>query len=106
MLWAILLLFALFYLLPLYVMLATSLKSVEEIRAGNLLALPQDPSLDAWVKAWSAACVGVDCTGIGRFFLNSVKMAVPAVVISTIIGALNGYVLTKWRSRARTSSSR
>ena len=52
-LWAILLLFALFYLAPLYVMLATSLKSVEEIRAGNLLALPQAPSLDAWVKAWS-----------------------------------------------------
>ena len=95
-LWAILLLFALFYLAPLYVMLATSLKSVEEIRAGNLLALPQDPSLDAWFKAWSAACVGVECTGIGRFFFNSVKMAVPAVAISTIIGALNGYVLTKW----------
>ncbi len=95
-LWAILLLFALFYLAPLYVMLATSLKSVEEIRAGNLLALPQAPSLDAWFKAWSAACVGVECTGIGRFFFNSVKMAVPAVAISTIIGALNGYVLTKW----------
>src|SRR4051812_21496043 len=71
-LWAILLLFALFYLAPLYVMLATSLKSVEEIRAGNLLALPRDPSLAAWAKAWSAACVGVECTGIGRFFLNSV----------------------------------
>lgn len=95
-LWAILLLFALFYLAPLYVMLATSLKSAEEIRAGNLLALPQDPSFDAWFKAWSAACVGIECTGIGRFFFNSVKMAVPAVAISTIIGALNGYVLTKW----------
>ena len=95
-LWAILILFALFYLAPLYVMVATSLKSVEEIRAGNLLALPQDPSLAAWAKAWSAACVGVECTGIGRFFFNSVKMVIPAVLLSTLIGALNGYVLTKW----------
>ena len=76
-LWAILILFALFYLAPLYVMIATSLKSVEEIRAGNLLALPQDPSFAAWAKAWSSACVGVECTGIGRFFWNSVKMVIP-----------------------------
>ena len=95
-LWATLILFALFYLAPLYVMIATSLKSVDEIRAGNLLAFPQDPSFAAWAKAWSAACVGVECTGIGRFFFNSVKMVIPAVLISTLIGALNGYVLTKW----------
>lgn len=95
-LWAILILFALFYLAPLYVMVATSLKGVDEIRAGNLLALPQDPSLAAWAKAWSSACVGVECSGIGRFFWNSVKMVVPAVAISTLVGALNGYVLTKW----------
>ncbi len=98
-LWAILILFALFYLAPLYVMVATSLKSVEEIRVGNLLALPRDPSFAAWSKAWSSACVGVECTGIGRFFWNSVKMVVPAVLISTLIGALNGYVLTKWAFR-------
>jgi glucose/mannose transport system permease protein len=95
-LWVILILFALFYLAPLYVMVATSLKSVEEIRTGNLLALPVAPTFDAWVKAWSSACVGVECTGIGRFFFNSVKMVIPAVLISTLIGALNGYVLTKW----------
>jgi glucose/mannose transport system permease protein len=95
-LWAILILFALFYLAPLYVMIATSLKSLDEIRQGNLLALPHAPSFAAWAKAWSSACVGVECTGIGKFFWNSVKMVVPAVLISTMIGALNGYVLTKW----------
>ena len=98
-LWVILIGFALFYLAPLYVMIATSLKSAEEIRAGNLLALPVAPSFDAWAKAWSSACVGVECTGIGRFFFNSVKMVIPAVLISTLIGALNGYVLTKWTFR-------
>ena len=95
-LYAFLLLFALFYLAPLYVMLVTSLKGVDEIRQGNMMALPQAPSLAAWAKAWSSACVGVECTGIGRFFFNSVKMVIPAVLLSTVIGALNGYVLTKW----------
>jgi glucose/mannose transport system permease protein len=98
-LYLVLAFFVLFYLSPLYVMIATSLKSVEEIRAGNLLALPQDPSFAAWAKAWSSACVGVDCNGIGRFFLNSVRMVIPAVAISTLIGALNGYALTKWKFR-------
>ena len=96
-LYVVLLLFALFYLGPLYVMIVTSLKSVDEIRQGNMMALPQAPSFAAWAKAWSSACVGVECTGIGRFFLNSVRMVVPAVAISTIIGALNGYALTKWK---------
>jgi glucose/mannose transport system permease protein len=96
-LYTLLILFALFYLAPLYVMIATSLKSAEEIRQGNLMALPMDPSLAAWAKAWSAACVGVECTGIGRFFINSIRMVIPAVALSTIIGALNGYALTKWK---------
>jgi glucose/mannose transport system permease protein len=96
-LYTLLILFALFYLAPLYVMIATSLKSAEEIRQGNLMALPVDPSLAAWTKAWSAACVGVECTGIGRFFINSIRMVIPAVALSTIIGALNGYALTKWK---------
>ena len=96
-LYVILLIFAAFYLAPLYVMLTTSLKSLDEVRQGNMMALPHAPSLAAWVKAWSSACVGIECTGISRFFLNSVRMVIPAVAISTIIGALNGYALTKWK---------
>lgn len=96
-LYLILLFFALFYLGPLYVMVVTSLKNLDEIRQGNMLALPHAPSLAAWIKAWSSACVGIECTGIGRFFLNSVRMVIPAVALSTTIGALNGYALTKWK---------
>ena len=88
---------ALVYLLPLYVMLTTSLKSLEEIRGGDMLALPRDPSAAAWVKAWGEACIGVSCAGIKGYFWNSIKMVIPAVLISTLLGALNGYVLTKWR---------
>jgi len=94
-----LIVFALLYLSPLYVMLTTSLKDIEEIRSGNLLALPNDPSFYAWTKAWSSACTGSECEGLAPFFWNSVRIVVPAVLISTMIGAFNGYVLAKWRFR-------
>ena len=98
-LWAVLLALAAFFLAPLYVMLATSLKDMDQVRNGHLLSLPTDPTLAAWAKAWSSACTGVDCGGLRPFFMNSVLMVVPAVLASTAIGALNGYVLSKWRFR-------
>jgi glucose/mannose transport system permease protein len=90
---------ALWFLAPLYVMLVTSLKTLDEIRSGNLLSPPGGLNLDAWEAAWSSACTGVSCEGLKGYFWNSVRMVVPAVAISTLIGALNGYVLTQWRFR-------
>lgn len=98
-LYALLAAFALYYLAPLYVMVATSLKPLEEIREGALLAWPRDPNLEAWAEAWSTACIGVACDGLRPYFWNSVFMVVPAVVISTLLGALNGYALTKFSFR-------
>lgn len=95
--YSILLLFAALYLLPLFVMLTTSFKSLDEVRSGNILVLPSQPTADAWFRAWGSACIGVTCEGIKGYFWNSIKMVVPAVAISTVLGALNGYVLTKWR---------
>ena len=97
--YAVLIAFALVYLMPLYVMVTTSLKDIEEIRQGNLLALPESPTLYAWIKAWGSACTGSECEGLAPFFFNSIRIVVPAVLISTLIGALNGYVLAKWRFR-------
>jgi len=96
-LWSVLLLFALFFLLPMYVMITTSLKDMAQVRQGTLLSLPTAPTLDSWAKAWSTACTGIDCGGLKPFFMNSVFMVVPAVLISSSIGAVNGYVLSKWR---------
>ena len=93
----ILLFFALIYLAPLYVMFTTSLKGIEEIRSGNLMALPMDPTFYAWTKAWSSACTGSECKGLAPYFWNSVRIVFPAVIISTIIGAFNGYALAKWK---------
>jgi glucose/mannose transport system permease protein len=97
--YALLIAFALYYLMPLFVMLITSLKSLDEIRSGNLLALPASITFEAWGKAWASACTGVDCSGLKGNFWNSVSFVVPAVAISTLIGAFNGYVLTMWRFR-------
>ncbi|HEX7810414.1 MAG TPA: carbohydrate ABC transporter permease [Burkholderiales bacterium] len=91
--------FALVYLLPLVVMLLTSLKPLPEIYAGNMIALPQEWTVEPWRKAWEEVCVGLACHGIKGYFWNSIKMAFFGVTISTAIGALNGYVLTKWRFR-------
>ena len=97
--YTLLVLVALYYLAPLYVMLSTSVKTLDEIRSGNLLSLPMAPTGAAWSKAWSTACTGVDCNGLEPFFWNSIKISVPAVLISTLLGSLNGYVLAHWRFR-------
>jgi len=97
--YTLLILFALYYLMPLFVMITTSLKTLDDIRGGNLLALPAEITLEAWAKAWASACTGVECDGLKRNFWNSVSFVVPAVLISTLIGAVNGYVLTMWRFR-------
>jgi glucose/mannose transport system permease protein len=96
--YGLLILFALVYLIPLVVMVMTSLKPLGEVTGGNMFALPQALTFDPWIKAWGEARIGISETaGIKGYFWNSIKMVVPAVAISSILGALNGYVLTKWR---------
>ncbi len=92
-------LFALFYLMPLFVMVTTSFKSLDEIRTGDLISLPREVTFEAWRTAWSGACTGIQCEGVRPFFWNSVLIAIPAVLLSTLIGALNGYVVAQWRFR-------
>ncbi|CAN7383417.1 carbohydrate ABC transporter permease [Pararhizobium sp. LjRoot238] len=95
--YSVLILFALYSLLPLYVMVVNSFKPLDEIRQGGMLSMPQTWTIEPWLSAWSTAQIGVQPTGLRPFFINSILMVVPAVAISTIVGALNGYVLTKWR---------
>ena len=97
--YSILLVAACLFLAPLYVMLATSFKDADQIRAGNLMSLPTSINFESWKLAWSTACTGVDCRGLRPYFWNSVSMAVPAVLISTAWGAVNGYVLSMWKFR-------
>jgi glucose/mannose transport system permease protein len=88
---------ALFFLLPLWIMVVTSLKPMEEIRLGNILALPVAMTMEAWTKAWSSACTGLECSGISVGFWNSVRILIPSVILSIAAGAINGYALSFWR---------
>ncbi|MYM32409.1 ABC transporter permease subunit [Duganella sp. CY15W] len=97
--YAFLMIAALFFLLPLYVMLVTSVKPMEEIRLGTLFALPQHFTLEPWTQAWSSACTGLECNGIRGGFWNSVAIVVPSTILSIAIGAVNGYALSFWRPR-------
>ena len=88
---------AIYYLVPLYVMIVTSLKGMPEIRVGNVFSPPLEMTFEPWVKAWSEACTGLNCDGLSRGFLNSVRITVPSVIVSIAIASVNGYALANWR---------
>ncbi|MEP7083222.1 MAG: carbohydrate ABC transporter permease [Betaproteobacteria bacterium] len=97
--YALLIGFAIFVLFPIYIVVVTSFKDVAELRQGNMLTLPHSWTGDAWVKAWSAACTGVRCDGLQPFFFNSLRMVIPSVLLSALVGSINGYILAHWRFR-------
>ena len=96
-LYGILGLVALYYILPLWVMVMTSLKGMPEIRLGNIFAPPVEITFEPWVKAWATACTGLNCDGLSRGFWNSVIITVPSVILSIMIASVNGYALINWK---------
>ena len=96
-LYGTLILIAAYYLLPLYVMVVTSLKGMPEIRVGNIFAPPVEVTFEPWVKAWAEACTGLNCDGLSRGFWNSVFILVPSVVASIAIASVSGYALSNWK---------
>lgn len=97
MLYGTLIFVALYYLVPLYVMVVTSLKGMPEIRLGNVFSPPVEVTFQPWVKAWSQACTGINCDGLSRGFGNSVQILIPSVLISIAVASVNGYALSNWR---------
>ena len=99
MLYGTLIVIALYYLVPLYVMVVTSLKGMPEIRLGNIFSPPMEITFAPWKKAWSEACTGINCDGLSRGFMNSVYITIPSVIVSIAIASVNGYALANWRFR-------
>ncbi len=99
MLYLVLVFLALLFLTPVYVMAVNSFKTLDEIRSGNLLALPHAWTLEPWSTAWSTAQIGVQPVGLKPYFANSFQLVLPAVALSVMVGALNGYILTQFRFR-------
>ena len=97
MLYGTLIVVALYYLLPLYVMVVTSLKGMPEIRVGNIFSPPLEITFQPWIKAWAEACTGLNCDGLSRGFWNSVQITAPSVIVSIAIASVNGYALANWR---------
>ncbi|HEY5817667.1 MAG TPA: carbohydrate ABC transporter permease [Mesorhizobium sp.] len=97
MIYGTLIVVAVYYLIPLYVMVVTSLKGMPEIRLGNIFSPPMEITFEPWVKAWSTACTGLNCDGLSRGFWNSVLITVPSVVASIAIASVNGYALANWK---------
>ena len=97
MVYSVLIVAAVYYLIPLYVMTMTSLKGLDEVRLGNIFAPPVEVTFEPWVKAWTSACTGLYCEGLKVGFLNSVLITVPSVVVSIVVGSINGYALANWR---------
>ncbi|MHC5233337.1 carbohydrate ABC transporter permease [Brucella sp. LJL56] len=97
MLYSVLFVAAVYYLLPLYVMVVTSLKGMPEIRLGNIFSPPVEITFEPWIKAWSQACTGLYCEGISAGFWNSIKITVPSVIVSIAIASVNGYALANWK---------
>ncbi|WP_137113211.1 carbohydrate ABC transporter permease [Rhodobacter sp. SY28-1] len=97
MLYGILIVVCVYYLLPLWVMVMTSLKGMPEVRIGNIFAPPVEVTFQPWVKAWAEACTGLNCDGLSRGFWNSVLITVPSVIVSIAIASVNGYALINWK---------
>jgi glucose/mannose transport system permease protein len=83
--YAFLLVSSAFFLLPLYVMVVTSLKSSAEVRQAVLFAWPAVPQFGNWIEAWSSACIALACEGIQGGFWNSVRLVIPATVLSVFL---------------------
>jgi glucose/mannose transport system permease protein len=97
--YALLVIASAFFLVPLWVTVMTSLKGMPEIRLGNIMSLPSEPTVDAWIKAWSSACTGLACNGISVGFWNSVRILIPSVIASIALGGLTGYAMTFYKVR-------
>ncbi|WP_368183567.1 carbohydrate ABC transporter permease [Aestuariibius sp. HNIBRBA575] len=97
MIYSTLFIVSIYYLLPLYVMVVTSLKGMPEIRMGNIFSPPVEVTFEPWVKAWSEACTGINCEGLSRGFWNSIAILIPSVVISIAVASVNGYALANWK---------
>ena len=98
-LYLLLMIFALIFLVPVYVMLSSSLKPFAEVQdLSRLWSLPQDPTLESFGNAW-AGIPEKGLRGLSQNLLNSVYLTIPATLLSSLLGSLNGYVLSKWQFR-------
>ena len=87
---------AAFFCVPLYVIVVTSLKTMEQIRQGEIFSLPHVWTLEPWWNAWDNACSGITCSGLKVGFLNSLAILFPSLILSIALSSITGYALALW----------
>ena len=90
---------AAFVSLPLYVVVVTSFKTMEQIALGEVFALPTEWTIEPWRIAWSEVCAGMTCEGVSHGFWVSMKILFPSLLLSIGISAVTGYALALWKIR-------
>lgn len=90
---------ALFFCIPLYVVVVTSFKTMDQIREGAMFSLPYVWTLEAWDHAWNSACSGINCNGLKVGFWSSVSILIPSLILSIGISMITGYALALWNVR-------
>jgi glucose/mannose transport system permease protein len=88
--YAILIVSAIWFLMPVYVLLTTSVRSFDEVQIDRMWFLPRSPTIEPYIRAWTQG-------GIGDGFVNSFLITIPASIISSLMGSINGYIFSKWR---------
>jgi glucose/mannose transport system permease protein len=97
--YALLFLFAVVFLVPVYILVVSSFKSFAEVQdLSKLWSPPLGIQLESFRSAWSGI-PEKGLRGLSQNLLNSVYLTVPATILSSILGSLNGYVLSKWKFR-------
>ena len=89
--------FSIVYLVPVYVLVVGSLKTLREVNTTSIWTLPTGFNLGAWADALQPPLQ--NSGGIASGLANSLTMTIPAVAISSLWGSINGYILSKWRFR-------
>lgn len=84
-------------LVPLYVIIVTSFKTLDQITLGRIFDLPTTWTFEGWNKAWSEVCSGMTCNGVKAGFFTSIKILIPSIVISVGLAAITGYALALWK---------
>jgi glucose/mannose transport system permease protein len=97
--YALLIVLAIGFLVPLGVVIANSLRSNQEIAASSLIAWPAQLTFANYPQAWSKFCMAEHCWGIRPYMVNSMTLTIPATILSTLLGALAGYAISLWRFR-------
>jgi len=87
---------ALFFAVPLYVIIVTSFKTMPQITEGEIFSLPREWTVEPWYKAWNTLCTGLECNGIKTGFINSLKILLPSIFMSITISSVTGYALALW----------